>query len=379
LKLMKDQRTIRSSLARWGVVFLGWTAVGLFFAGKNVVVFINRGSPIQWSRAVTFELIYWYVWALFTPLILWFARRFSLKRGELGRGIVMHLLFGLLVAPSAPALEGGISLLIEWRVGHASAEALRAMFPLILRGIRVGCFDGFITFWVIVGIFYVFDYYKRYRERELRASQLERRLAEAELENLRMQLQPHFLFNTLHAISVLMSRDVPAAKRMLVTLSDLLRITLDSVGAQEVPLKDELDFVNRYLEIEQARFQDRLTVKVDVAPDILSASVPNLVLQPLVENAIRHGITVSSGPGVIEISAVRDNDHLKLRVKDNGPGLKPRGDHSAQKGIGLANSKDRLKHLYGSAHSFEVAALAEGGTLVTVAIPFHKGSWIQGG
>src|SRR5262249_2873049 len=155
---------------------------------------------------------------------------------------------------------------------------------------------------------YALDYYQKFQERELKAAQLEGRLAQAELQNLKAQLQPHFLFNTLHAISVLMQENVQAANRMLVRLSELLRMALDTAGAQEVTLKQEVEFAQRYLEIEQTRFQDRLSVKIDVDPSALDARAPSLLLQPLVENAVRHGIARRAGAGLLEIIARREGD-----------------------------------------------------------------------
>jgi LytS/YehU family sensor histidine kinase len=221
-----------------------------------------------------------------------------------------------------------------------------------------------------VGVSHGIEYYRRFRERELRASQLETRLAAARLEALRAQLQPHFLFNTLHAISALMNRDVEAAERMLARLSDLLRLTLDSAGEPMVPLKRELEFLAGYLEIEQTRFADRLTVQMNVEPDALDAPVPSLLLQPLVENAVRHGIAPRATPGRIEIRARRADGALHIEIEDNGRGL-PR---EMREGLGLSNTRARLEQLYGPAHRFELrAAKGDGsGTLVQLVLPMQS-------
>jgi sensor histidine kinase YesM len=216
---------------------------------------------------------------------------------------------------------------------------------------------------------YAYDYYQRYREREIRAVELEGRLAQAELQNLKMQMHPHFLFNTLHTISVLMMRDVNTANQTLIRLSDLLRVTLDSAGTQLVSLKQELDFLRGYLEIEQTRFQDRLTVEFDVPTNVLDMLVPNLILQPLVENAIRHGIAVRPGVGTIQISAGLQGDRLELKITDNGPGLTNVDSTSMKKGIGLTNTEARLRQLYGVAHSFELSRAQGGGLAVKITIP----------
>ena len=227
-----------------------------------------------------------------------------------------------------------------------------------------------LTYWAILGVSLAVDYYRKYRERELRASQLETRLAEAQLQVLKMQLHLHFLFNTLHAISTLMHRDVEAAERMLTRLSDLLRHSFESVGVQEVSLKQELEFLDRYVEIEKVRFGDRLAVEISVDPELLDARVPNLILQPLVENAIRHGIASRAAGGRIEIEVRRDNGMLDLEIRDNGPGL-PAGDDGSEGigGIGLANTRARLKQLYGARHRFELSEAAGGGLAVNLTIP----------
>jgi LytS/YehU family sensor histidine kinase len=184
-----------------------------------------------------------------------------------------------------------------------------------------------------------------------------------------MQLNPHFLFNTLHAISALVHKDVEAADRMIARLSDLLRYALESTDAQEVPLRQELGFLNRYLEIEQTRFGDRLTVRLDIAPETLDALVPNLVLQPLVENAIRHGIEPRAKPGRIDLRARRENGRLKLEVCDNGVGL-PSG-RIPEEGVGLSNTRARLQQLYGEGHCFELGDAPGGGLMVSVELPFR--------
>jgi LytS/YehU family sensor histidine kinase len=226
-----------------------------------------------------------------------------------------------------------------------------------------------LIYWVIVSISHAFDYYRKFQDRELRSLELEKHLTEAKLQALQMQLNPHFLFNTLHGISSLMHRDVEAADRMLIRLSELLRRTLENTGTQEVPLQDELDFLKRYLEIEQTRFGDRLTVRMDIAPDTLSAQVPNLVLQPLVENAIRHGIEPHAKPGIIELRARRFPGTLELQVSDNGAGL-ARGQ-AFEEGVGLSNTRARLEQLYGKAHRFDFSNGTNGGLVVSVTIPLR--------
>jgi LytS/YehU family sensor histidine kinase len=226
-----------------------------------------------------------------------------------------------------------------------------------------------LIYWVIVTVTHAMVYYQRYVQRELRAAELERMLTQSKLQALQMQLNPHFLFNTLHAISTLMHTDVKAADKTITRLSDLLRYALDKSDVQEVPLKDELKFLDGYLEIQQTRFGERLTVQKSISPDVLEAQVPNLILQPIVENAIRHGIEPNAKPGVLELSACRKENQLELQVNDNGAGLSEDAANRAR--IGLSNTRTRLEQLYGAAQKFTLENRPNGGVAATLIIPFH--------
>jgi sensor histidine kinase YesM len=251
-------------------------------------------------------------------------------------------------------------------------QALRGFDPASAQRYPILQFPSTLfTYWAILGVIYAFNYYRKYREHELKASHLETQLAQAQLQALKMQLHPHFLFNTLHAISSLMRKDVEAADSMITRLSDLLRLTLETTGVQEVTLRQELEFLERYLEIEQTRFRDRLTVRMEIEPETLDARVPNLILQPLVENAIRHGIAPRSAPGWIEIRATHDDRMLHLQVRDNGPGLPPDLEAEMKEGVGLANTRARLEQLYGAAQRFDLNNAAEGGLIVSLTLPFR--------
>jgi LytS/YehU family sensor histidine kinase len=226
---------------------------------------------------------------------------------------------------------------------------------------------------VLVSVHQARHNYQRFRERELRASQLEAKLAQTQLEVLKMQLHPHFLFNTLHAISTLIHRDPDAADEMVAQLSDLLRMTLANIGIQEVPLQQELEFLHRYLDIQKMRFQDRLEVIVDVPSETLDIQVPNQVLQPIVENAVRHGVDARSGSGRIEVRARTTEHMLELTVRDDGPGVNgavrlPR----ERPGIGLSNTRARLRELYGPASTLSLENHPQGGALVTLSIPLRR-------
>jgi LytS/YehU family sensor histidine kinase len=228
-----------------------------------------------------------------------------------------------------------------------------------------------MVYWMIVFINHTYMYYQRFREREVRAAQLESQLAQAQLQALKMQLHPHFLFNTLNAISSLMHMDVEAADRMMSRLSDLLRLTLDGAGKQMVTLKEEIDYLNHYLEIEKIRFENRLTVRLNIAPETLDAQVPTLILQPLVENAIKHGIAPHTATGCVEVSAQTKNGILQLQVKDNGSGFNKAGKPSFQEGLGISNTRSRLQKLYGTSFEFDISNGATQGAVVAVPFPFE--------
>jgi LytS/YehU family sensor histidine kinase len=227
-----------------------------------------------------------------------------------------------------------------------------------------------MTYWALVGVSYAHDYYRESQHQRVAAAQLQARLAEARLQALQSQLHPHFLFNTLHTISALMHRDTEAADAMLARLSDLLRLSLDRTGGQHVTVKEEIDFIQKYLEIERTRFGDRLEVRVNVDPDTLDAAVPNLLLQPLVENAIRHGIAQKVGGGLLDVRVAREGDALCLTVRDTGPGLPAATLSALNTGVGLTNTRSRLEELFPGRHRFEFHEPADGGLAVEIVIPF---------
>lgn len=339
---------------RWLLVFLFWTAIGLFFASQNALNYLYQQGQVYWWPTIKLALSDWYVWALLTPLAVWLARRFPFARGRMARAMMVHLAAGILLTALKIVIEGWVRnnlLGIPGRINPINKFHL-----------------SFIAYWGIVGVTQAFEYYRLYREREVAAAQLQTQLAQAQLQALQMQLHPHFLFNTLHAISALMHRDVEAAEKMLARLSDLLRLTLESGHTQEVRLKEEAEFLRKYLEIEQTRFQDRLTVEMEIAPETLDALVPNLILQPLVENAIRHGIAPRAQAGTVKICAERRGGALHIEICDDGPGLRP---GNGREGLGLKNTRARLAAMYDGRHRFELSAPAAGGVRVELEIPFR--------
>lgn len=363
---MSDDDIRQRSWLKWILIGAGWTLFALFFASEMVVSRAYFGRPLDFARVLTAWLICALLWFAATPLILWLARRFPLERHRWFPSALVHLAAGSVLS----FLLLGLYVFTMSLVG---LEPGQQTFLQAFRGQLVGSFHSeFLTYWMVIGLSNGIDYYRKYRERELRASQLETRLAQAQLDALKMQLHPHFLFNTLNSISVLMGEDVTAARRMLNRLSDLLRVSLEQAGRHEVSLKEELEFLNNYLEIEQMRFQERLAVRMEIEPAALDARVPNLILQPLVENAIRHGIAPHAKPGLIEIRAERQNGMVALHVRDNGLGLQSSSSDRLMKGIGLANTRARLEQLYGSTHQFEMQNANGGGLEVTITIPFRS-------
>lgn len=335
------------------------TLLGLLFGSRNYVLYSfypERSTSL--TEALLPSLTDWYVWALLAPAMFWMVRRWPIEGGRWHRALLAHVLAGALIGTTKYALDVAVTRAVGWM----------SPMPIALPAYIYQFYANFITYWVIVAIAHAIDYGRRYRERQLRASQLEARLAQVQLQVLRMQLQPHFLFNTLHAISTLMHRDPEAADRMLVKLSDLLRQTIEKIGVHEVALKEELEFLRSYLEIEEMRFQDRLTVGIEVDPEALDARVPNLILQPLVENAIRHGIAPRAGPGRIDIRARRSDERLRLTVRDDGPGM--RGP-ATREGLGLSNVRARLARRYGAEHQLRLTNHPKGGLEVTLMIPFE--------
>jgi two-component system, LytTR family, sensor kinase len=347
----------------WLLGFLIWTGIGLAFAAQFYVSSVKAGQPISWQSAIVWSLGDWYVWALLSIVVLKLARRFPLEGKEWAICLAIHLCGSLVTSVAYIFVRAGLATLQSHLRGQ-SADFLEAFSSLLIKTL----FFNALIYWVIVSVAHALNYYRRYRERELRASELERNLTAAKLKTLQMQLNPHFLFNTLHAISALMHKDVNAADRMISRLSELLRRALDSSEAQEVPLRQEIDFLRRYLEIEQTRFGSRLEVQFAVPDGTADFLVPNLILQPLVENAIKHGIEPNARRGVIEIGARLEENWLVLEVRDNGGGL-PNGYDER---IGLANTRSRLAQLYGNDHQFDIQTLASGGASATIRIPAIK-------
>ncbi|HUE89129.1 MAG TPA: sensor histidine kinase [Vicinamibacterales bacterium] len=366
--LDRDSRAMprRDVYVRPRVIFGVATALG-FFSGFQAYYYVSTFT--EWPASLPFLLAlnlgYWYSWAALTPAILYLARKAPFLERSWKSALAIHVPAVFIITLLHVALTVSSQTVIVWIVGQDQRSWMQEAQRMFFNN-----FDWeMMTYWAIVGLSHALRYQSEAQDRALRASQLETHLVEARLQALQRQLQPHFLFNTLNTISALMHRDINAADNMIAKMSDLLRISLQNVGVQEVPLKQELDFLSKYLEIEQTRFRDRLTVVFDVQPDTLDALVPNLVLQPLVENGIKHGIGPRAAPGQMAISSRRIGSMLELEIKDNGVGLSAARLTDFNRGIGLGNTRSRLQHLYGSSHRFEFRQPPGGGLSVLIAIP----------
>jgi signal transduction histidine kinase len=343
------------------------TGLALFTTLQILVSFKwwGKAAELTYREAILSGAATWYPWVVLAPLVFLVCRRFRFDGETWGWSAAVHL-------PSS-FIFGGLWTLLRWALSFIPWIDEK---PLSIERVAVPHFYlWFLAYWILVGAHEAWRNYRRFTQGELRASQLEARLAQAQLEVLKGQLHPHFLFNTLHAISTLIHRDADAADEMLAQLSDLLRMTLANVGVQEVPLQQEMEFLRRYLDIQQTRFADRLRVVVDVPADTLDIRVPNQVLQPLVENAIHHGVDARRGDGLVEIRARAEGDMLRLSVRDDGPGLRTTpgaAPSPAGSGIGLSNTRARLHELYGSKSALELANYPAGGTLVSLLIPLRR-------
>ena len=344
------------------LIFAAWAVFGLLLANQSYIQAALGGRQMPWIVALRSGVLEAVLWAITTVAIFWLTRRFPLERGRVLRGIAVHLVAAVVVALA----RSGVMLLLSWYVSWIRPRTFSTQFWGTSS-------QNALFYALLLGIAHLVLYYRRYREREQAAVQLARGLTEARLQALKMQLQPHFLFNTLNAISALIPAEAKPARRMLARLGDLLRTTLEHEATQEVTLREELAFLQPYLEIEQARLEDRLTVVMKIAPETLDARVPHLILQPLVENAVRHGIAARIEPGRVEISASRglDNRFLQLEIADDGPGVDRVNEVRGRRGVGLTNIRSRLEQLYGREHRFTLENQTAGGVRVRITLPFR--------
>jgi signal transduction histidine kinase len=348
-----------------------WALLVLFFSTRTEV----RGAPfvwipITWGQALEISLAQWSAWGVLALIIIWIDRRLPIERDALFRRFLFHVPLSviftvafiylyyanlsLLDAPRDASLLAGGILGTSWRVIHRNTT---------------------FFYWVIVGTYIAVDYQNHLKNRLVRTAELERLLSDARLNVLRTQLQPHFLFNALNAISAHVEREPRTARLMLERLGDLLRLSLDHIDHQEIGLDQEMAFIERYLQLQAMRFEDRLNISMNVDPEAQDAMVPSFILQPLVENAVQHGAAARSANGTIAVEAWRDNGSVRLAVRDNGPGLPAGWSLDRNQGIGIANTRERLRHLYGEQNqSLKISQEPGGGVRVDLSLPFRSSS-----
>jgi hypothetical protein len=341
------------------------TIIGVVSSSQIYVGFLNEeGLRHNWWDAVGLQLPFWYGWALLSPVIGWTTRHLAPDRYPWFSRLAIHVALGIGFSVFHSTAVMAFQHLVGFHTGTPMTLGMFAGFALFQLTTNL------LAYGSVVGIIYATDFYRRYRERELVASQLRTQLAQAQLQALRMQLNPHFLFNAMNTIAMQVRRSAnDDAVRMLAGLSDLLRYMLEDTRPTEVPLAEELVFIERYLAIEQVRFQDRLRIEMDIAPATTQALVPTLILQPLVENAIRHGISRRAQAGRLTIRSRRTDDELILEVEDDGPGLSSDSTPSPGTGLGLRNTRARLAQLYGERCAVDLEDRPGGGARVTLRFP----------
>ncbi len=352
----------------WIVILGVWTVYGLVSTAQQHAGYeLSRGIALPWTTSLAAQMPLAYAWALATPGIRWLGRRFPLERERVLSSVPVHLLACLVLAYLLNLGYAWYSLPLLPAPATPQPTSQRAIQLFVGWAVA----DGMV-YWAILSVSVVLDHQRRLRARELSAAQLETQLAVAELQALQMQLQPHFLFNALHTIGALVrTGDRSTALRVVTGLGELLRRVLDRAAAQEVPLRQELDFARNYLEIEQIRFRDRLTIEIEADAAVLEAQVPHLLLQPLIENAIRHGIAPTPGACLVRVEAGRAGPYLCLAVRDDGAGAPPSAPERPGNGIGLSNTRARLTRLYGTEGRLELLPVGGRGHEVRIAIPYR--------
>lgn len=343
----------------WLLFFVCWTALALIFASQSYIYGVVTGEDKDWSRVFYWTLTDWYLWALLSPAIFWLAKRFRFDFGVWKQALAVHIFAAVLFSLAHVFFQSIVQCVTVWsRIG---GDSLLGVFTFLLTK---KVLPNVLTYAAIVGASHAAFYYRRYHERGAQ-------LARARLQTLQMQLQPHFLFNTLNTISELVHRDPKIADRTISRLGDLLRLALETENSPEVSLKEELEFLQKYLDIEKTRFHDRLTVDFEVAPETLDACLPSMILQPLIENAVRHGIAQSPGAGKIGVKVDRIDEMLEIIISDDGRGISDETSENFREGIGLSNTRARLEQLYGKNQSLILQNAIGGGLEVIMQIPFR--------
>jgi two-component system, LytTR family, sensor kinase len=352
---------MKTWLRRSALAVAAWTVIGCVFALPNLA------AGGDWRRSLLASFAQWWSWGLLTPLIVTVGSRLPLPGKRLPRRLAAHLAFSLLFTAAYVYVYAALRAAL----GMGAWRALLDIQTLVsaLRGMFLW---GWLVYWLVAGAWQAYHYYKRYLASELRTERLEREFTEARLNALRMQLDPHFLFNALNTISSQVERNPKLARGMIEHLGDLLRLSLETRDKQEIPLAEELAFLDHYLAIQKIRFGDRLRVETQIAPDVKYAAVPSLFIQPLVENAIRHGISSRSSGGTVTVTAQLSDNQLQIRVIDDGVGLPDGWTLEESAGLGLSITRDRITGLHpDGASRFSIQPRAGGGTEAEIRLPLR--------
>jgi two-component sensor histidine kinase len=355
-------------LGYFGAFFALWTLLALLFVSLSSATALGGGNQPNLRLLFLIQFTRFYLWGALSPLIYRFVRRFPIEiRAWRWRNLFVH--FAALAGFCT--VHQLLFMIVTWLLDAQPGTPVSAFFDNFFGKFFNGVYLGVMIYGLIVIAVHAFIFYQNYRTEEEQKLRVTAQLARAELHALKMQLHPHFLFNTLHSISSLVLEDPPKANRMIARLGDFLRLTLEHSEQEFVSLKEEIEFARCYLEIEQARFSDRLQIEFDVPAESLTAQVPHLILQPLVENAIQHAVAPRATGGSIKISAQRRGAAIRLEITDSGDGMKAKKDVlNNGKGVGLPNVRDRLKQLYGANHKFELNNNPSGGLTALLEIPF---------
>lgn len=343
-----------------------WTILGLAFTTQVFLAGERFGADsTSWWTALRANLPEWYIWGLVSLVVVRLTRRFPIDRANWRRHLTLHIGTSFNLA----LLHLLASVLLQ-SLFHAAAAEPYAVLPKLVDNFTVQYHWNVVVYWGILGVAHAREYHRDREAHRLRAARLAARLAQARLQALTLELRPHFLFNALNAIAELIHEDPDGAERMVQRLGDLLRRTLETGGARDVPLERELELADGYLSVEAIRFQDRLSVDYDIAPEARAARLPAMLLLPLVENAVRHGVARRAGPGRVGIRARRAAGRLEVEIWDDGPGLPEPGQE--RRGIGLANTRARLVQVYGAQHTLELVPRSPTGLTVRLTVPFRE-------
>jgi two-component system LytT family sensor kinase len=350
-----------SRTSAWLAAFGVWTALALLSSVQSVIFLSSINETIRWGPILLGRMADWYTCAVFTPVYFWLVRRYPIDRGRWKVSIPIHLVTTSLFV---------VLKYVMYREIMGWIETTRATPSLADVLARSFIFES-IAFWCLLGVVHAIVFYERYRDREIQAAELKAQLAASQLESLSAQLHPHFLFNTLQGVSTLMHRDPRGADTMLNRLSELLRRTLHRGDRQEGSLEEEMELLGYYVGIMQIRLGDRLVFESDIGPSLRHACVPHFILQPLVENALQHGIARRAGAGRVVVKGARRGDSLVLSILDDGPALDP-GRQAMVDGIGLSNTRLRLERLYGEGQSLTMTPIPGGGMMVELVLPYRE-------